>query len=146
MVKLFLFSLILIYIRTEYINLVFQSHPDFSDFVRNGISIQLYTSYTYYDTYYDIILLELEINEAISSFSSFFSCDSDSRLAGVLLIDLSFIQSYASSVTTMDSMFKSCTLLESIDFTNFNTPLVTTMNGMFEGCTSLKSLYLTLNS
>ena len=142
MVKIFLFSLILIYIRTEYINLVFQSDPYFSDFVRNGISIQLYTYYTYYEPYYDIILVDLEINEAISSFSSFFSCDSDSRLADVLLIDLSFIQSYASSVTTMDSMFKSCTLLESIDFTNFNTPLVTTMNGMFEGCTSLKSLNL----
>ena len=45
-----------------------------------------------------------------------------------------------SEVTDMESMFKGCSKLTSLDVSNFNTANVTDMNGMFQGCSGLTSL------
>ena len=47
-----------------------------------------------------------------------------------------------SKVTNMESMFGSCNSLTSLDLSNFNTSNVTNMSGMFSECTSLTSLDL----
>ena len=47
-----------------------------------------------------------------------------------------------SEVTDMCSMFLDCTILESIDVSNFNTAKVTDMSYMFSGCRSLQFLDL----
>ena len=47
-----------------------------------------------------------------------------------------------SNVTSMSSMFDSCSSLTSLDLSNFNTSKVTDMSAMFNGCSSLTSLDL----
>ena len=46
------------------------------------------------------------------------------------------------NVTSMSSMFDSCSGLISLDVTNFNTANVTSMSGMFYGCNKLKEIYV----
>ena len=55
-------------------------------------------------------------------------------------IDLSSFNT--SNVTSMGSMFSSCSSLTSVDLNNFNTSKVTDMSEMFDGCSSLTSLDL----
>ena len=45
-----------------------------------------------------------------------------------------------SEVTDMESMFKGCSKLTSLDVSNFNTANVTKMDGMLQGCSCLTSL------
>ena len=45
-----------------------------------------------------------------------------------------------SAVKKLDSAFKACTLLTSLDVSKWNTSGVTSMNSVFEGCTGLTSL------
>ena len=45
-----------------------------------------------------------------------------------------------SQVTTMESMFSSCSSLTSLDVSHFNTSNVTTMSSMFYGCSGLTTL------
>ena len=47
-----------------------------------------------------------------------------------------------SNVTDMNSMFSSCSSLNTLDLSNFNTSNVTNMGGMFYSCSSLKTLDL----
>ena len=47
-----------------------------------------------------------------------------------------------SEVESLFGMFYGCSLLESVDVSNFDTQKVTMMNSMFNGCTSLKTLDL----
>ena len=44
----------------------------------------------------------------------------------------------------MNSMFKDCSLLISLNLNNFNISYVTFMNNMFKGCSSLTSLDLNI--
>ena len=57
-------------------------------------------------------------------------------------IEASFKGSNTSNVTDMDSMFKYCSGLTSLNVSNFDTSNVTLMNGMFSNCRSLTSLDL----
>ncbi|MBO4337486.1 MAG: BspA family leucine-rich repeat surface protein [Lachnospiraceae bacterium] len=51
-------------------------------------------------------------------------------------------QENAAAVTSMQSMFKGCSSLESIDLSSLNTDNVTDMSGLFESCSALKKLML----
>jgi len=52
-------------------------------------------------------------------------------------LDLSSFDTH--KVTSMDNMFESCTALESLKLTGFDTSRVTSMASMFEGCRRLKT-------
>ena len=45
------------------------------------------------------------------------------------------------NVTDMNSMFSGCSVLKSLDLTNFNTANVTDMRFMFSGCSALTTIY-----
>ena len=57
-------------------------------------------------------------------------------------VEASFKGSNTSNVTDMESMFRGCSGLTSLDVSSFNTNMVTDMSYMFKGCTSLTSLTL----
>ena len=52
------------------------------------------------------------------------------------------VKALNSNMTTMENMFRDCSSLTSIDFSNFDTSKVTNMNSMFDSCSSLTSLDL----
>ena len=56
------------------------------------------------------------------------------------IVNLKYLNT--SEVTQMNSMFKGCNNLTSLDLSNFNTVKVTDMNNMFENCQKLTSLDL----
>ena len=51
-----------------------------------------------------------------------------------------------SNVTSMQSMFTSCSSLTSLDLSNWDTSNVTDMGWVFNGCSSLKDVYITVES
>ena len=57
-------------------------------------------------------------------------------------IEVSFKGSNTSKVTDMSYMFNSCSVLKSLDLSNFDTSNVTIMSSMFTSCINLKSLDL----
>lgn len=59
---------------------------------------------------------------------------------GVSLTDLDVSTFDTSSVTDMNYMFSTCSLLTSLDLSNFNTSSVTNMSFMFHDCFKLQSL------
>ena len=52
------------------------------------------------------------------------------------------VKALNSNMTTMKTMFRDCSSLTLIDFSNFDTSKVTSMRNMFQNCTSLTSLDL----
>ena len=63
----------------------------------------------------------------------FGNLDGSSSLLEVLEID-------TKNVTNMNSMFRNCKALTSLDLSNFDTSSVTSMNNMFQNCNALTSL------
>ena len=59
------------------------------------------------------------------------------------LESIDFTNFNTSEVTNMWCMFYKCSSLESLNLSNFNTSAVTNMQSMFEGCTNLRALNLT---
>ncbi len=49
---------------------------------------------------------------------------------------------HTDEVTTMESMFEACGLLERLDLSHFNTSSVTTMENMFNGMSAVKAIYV----
>ena len=58
--------------------------------------------------------------------------------SGLTTLDVSYFNT--ANVTEMWAMFKGCSSLTSLDVSHFNTQNVTSMAGMFDGCSSLTSL------
>jgi len=75
----------------------------------------------------------LDFSTRTSCASMFYGC---SKLTGIYKII------NTQNVTSMQQMFQSCTSLQSLDLSGFDTSKVTTMNSMFHSCSSLKELDL----
>ena len=68
-----------------------------------------------------------------SCFRWFYGCKNLTEIKGIENLN-------TENVTHMNSMFKECTALKSLDLTNFNTAKVTNMSYMFYNCSALASL------
>ena len=69
--------------------------------------------------------LEIYLNKETTNLKSFFDSDLDPNMLYVKSIDFTLFDS--SKVTNMENLFKGCSELDEIDFTNFNTTLVTSI-------------------
>lgn len=57
------------------------------------------------------------------------------------LLDVSAISNWdVSNVTTMESLFANCPVLQTVDFSSWNMAKVTAMSGIFSGCEALESI------
>ena len=72
----------------------------------------------------------------ISSEEDFTSCSFSGKSE---LLTVEYLK-VTSNATNMNSMFKDCNNLTSLDVSNWNTGNVTSMQNMFRNCTSLTSL------
>lgn len=82
-------------------------------------------------------VVKVEIEGKLKSLANYFNTEYDSFADSIYMI--SFISFDSSEITSLDSLFKGRTKLETVNFGNFSTPKLSTMNSMFYNCTNLLS-------
>ena len=83
--------------------------------------------------YSDYVFIDAELNNEKTLFNIFGNCDSE---------NIVFKDADTFHTTDMNSMFKNCKFLKSLNLSSFNTSNTTDMSNMFYSCISLKHLKL----